>query len=64
VVAAVHPLVERYVLRAGDALQRASALMLRQALGTELVMVVYDKRLHHAARAEGFGVRPRALVRR
>ena|SRR5687767_3462777 len=64
VVAAVHPLLARHSLRAGDALQLASALMLREALGDELTVVAYDERLHEAARLEGFRVRPRSLARR
>jgi uncharacterized protein len=61
VVASVHPLLARHGLRAGDALQLASALMLREALGDELAFVAYDERLHAAARLEGFRVRPRSL---
>jgi predicted nucleic acid-binding protein len=61
VVAAVHPLLARHGLRAGDALQLASALMLREALGDDLALVAYDERLHRAARVEGFPVRPRTL---
>jgi uncharacterized protein len=64
VVAAVHPLLARHGLRAGDALQLASALMLREALGNELAVVAYDERLHGAARLEGFRVRPRSLAQR
>jgi uncharacterized protein len=63
VVAAVHPLLARHGLRAGDALQLASALMLREAVGDELALVAYDERLHAAARIEGFRVRPRTLGR-
>jgi predicted nucleic acid-binding protein len=61
VVAGVHPLLSRHGLRAGDALQLASALTLRDALGSAVIVVVYDDRLHAAARAEGFHVRPRTL---
>jgi uncharacterized protein len=58
VVAAVHPLFARHALRAGDALQLAAALALRDGLSTELDFVCYDERLGHAARAEGLRVRP------
>lgn len=60
---AVHPLLERHTLRAGDALQLASALFLREALGSEVALVAYDDRLHAAALAEHFSVRPRTLPR-
>jgi uncharacterized protein len=63
IVASVHALLARHHLRASDALQLASALFLREALGSEVALVVYDERLHAAARAEGFHVRPRTLVR-
>jgi len=63
VVANVHPLLERHGLRAGDALQLASALLLREALGSELVLVAYDERLRAAAQVEGFRVRPRSLAK-
>lgn len=58
VVAAVHPLLVRHALRAGDALQLACALALREALGSDVTLVVYDRRRHAAGRAEGFEVRP------
>jgi uncharacterized protein len=58
-VASVHPLLARHTLRAGDAVQLASALFLRAALGSEIVLVAYDERLHAAALAEGLRVRPR-----
>ena len=61
VVAAAHPLLERYSLRAGDALQLASAVILREALGVDLSMVAYDGRLRDAAAAERFPLRPRTL---
>jgi hypothetical protein len=63
IVAGVHPLLARHGLRAGDALQLASALALREAVTADLVVVVYDDRLHRAAKAEGFTVRPRVLDR-
>jgi hypothetical protein len=61
VVAGVHPLLERHPLRAADALQLASAMVLQEALGSALEVVTYDERLHTAAKAEGFRVRPRTL---
>jgi hypothetical protein len=64
VVAAVHSLLDRHPLRAADALQLASAIVLRDALDTEIELVTYDQRLHAAAQAEGFQVRPRRLPRR
>jgi predicted nucleic acid-binding protein len=64
VVAAVHPLLGRHFLRAADSLQLASAIVLRDTLGTEFELVTYDQRLHAAARLEGFRVRPQTLPQR
>jgi uncharacterized protein len=64
VVAAVHPLLARHRLRAGDALQLASALFLREAISSELALVAYDQRLRMAAQAEGLRVLPRTLAKR
>lgn len=58
VVAGVHALFARHPLRAGDALQLAAALALRDGLGTELDFVCFDERLKEAARAEGMHVLP------
>ena len=60
VVSAVHALLGRHPLRAGDALQLASALALRGelGLGRGFEIVVYDRRLRAAARAEGLRLRP------
>lgn len=66
VVAAVHSLLARHALRAGDALQLASALLLRDRLGPDnpMSIIVYDERLHRAAQAEGLRVSPRTLARK
>jgi predicted nucleic acid-binding protein len=63
VVGGVHALLSRHVLRAGDALQLASALVLRDRAGP-VELVAYDARLRHAARREGLAVRPKTLRRR
>lgn len=58
-VAAVHALLQRHPLRAGDALQLAAAIDLRDGLALEkLDFVCFDDRLSTAAAAEGFTVRP------
>ncbi|MBA3392601.1 MAG: type II toxin-antitoxin system VapC family toxin [Deltaproteobacteria bacterium] len=57
VVARVHVLVARHPVRAADALQLASAIVLREAVG-RVVFVAYDTRLREAARAEGFSLSP------
>ena len=54
----VNAVVERYPLRAGDALHLAAALILRDVLGEELEFVCYDTRLRRAAQAEGLRVLP------
>lgn len=59
VVSRVHALLGRYPVRAADALQLASALVLREAVGT-VAFVAYDVRLREAARAEGFVLAPRS----
>ncbi len=56
VVAAIHPLLARHPLRAGDALQLAAALKLRDVVGFELDFVCFDERLNEAARAEGLRI--------
>lgn len=58
VVAGVHPLLARHSLRAGDALQLAAAMILRDRTGDDVELVSYDEGLNVAARAEGFVVRP------
>jgi predicted nucleic acid-binding protein len=46
-------LVTRRALRAGDAVQLASALYLQTRTGGKIQFVAYDMRLIEAARAEG-----------
>ena len=58
VVAAVHALLGRDPLRAGDALHLASALAMRDAGEEAVDFVGYDARLLEAARIEGFAVLP------
>ncbi len=45
-------------LRAGDAIQLASALLLRRELGEPVTFAAYDDRLKAAAKAEGLVVVP------
>lgn len=47
-------LTARRSLRAGDALQLAAALELRERLGEPIEFLAYDEKLREAARAEGF----------
>jgi hypothetical protein len=51
-------LLVRHPLRAGDAIQLASALLLRRELGDTVVFAAYDDHLKSAAKAEGLGVFP------
>lgn len=46
-------LLQRYPLRAGDAIQLASCLYLQEQLGEEVALVAFDGRLTEAARREG-----------
>jgi len=46
-------LLLRHTLRAGDAIQLGSALMLQETIGTLDAFVAYDARLLDAARTEG-----------
>jgi predicted nucleic acid-binding protein len=46
-------LLERHPLRAGDALQLASCLLLRDTTGGPVAFAAFDGRLNEAARAEG-----------
>jgi predicted nucleic acid-binding protein len=46
-------LLERHPLRAGDAVQLASCLLLRDATGGPVAFAAFDARLNEAARAEG-----------
>ncbi len=58
VVRGARELLLRHALRAGDAVQLASALLLRRELAVEVRFAAYDERLKAAARAEGLDVVP------
>ena len=58
IVSRVHSLLDRHPLRAGDVLQLAAAIALRESAGVVVEFVGFDDRLNAAARAEGFTVRP------
>lgn len=58
VVREARELLVRHALRAGDAVQLASALLLRRELDVEVRFAAYDDRLKAAARAEGLIVVP------
>ena len=45
-------------LRAGDAIQLASALLLLRVLGDTVAFAAHDDRLKSAAKAQGLGVFP------
>lgn len=49
-------LLRRYPLRAGDAVQLASCVVLARELGTEPRFVAFDESLSRAARSEGLPV--------
>ena len=51
-------LLERHPLRAGDALQLASCLLLRDSTGGGVAFAAFDDRLCQAARAEGLRLLP------
>ncbi len=51
-------LLVRHPLRAADAIQLASALLLRRELNEPVTFAAYDDRLKAAARAEGLTVVP------
>ncbi len=53
VTAEARSLLLRHPLRAGDAIQLASALLLRKQLGVRVEFAVFDDRLASAAKAEG-----------
>ena len=53
VTARARALLERYPLRAGDALQLASCLRLRDTTGGAVAFAAFDDRLSRVARAEG-----------
>jgi predicted nucleic acid-binding protein len=46
-------LLERHPLRAGDAVQLASCLLLRDTTGGPVAFAAFDDRINEAARAEG-----------
>lgn len=51
-------LLLRHPLRAGDAIQLASCLVLQQALGSPVPMVAFDSRMRESATSEGLTVLP------
>ena len=51
-------LLVRHPLRAGDAIQLASALLLQRELREPVTFAAYDDRLKAAARVEGLDVAP------
>jgi len=52
IVTIAQTLLQRYPLRASDAVQLASCLYLREALEDEITFVAFDARLSSAARGE------------
>lgn len=56
VVSAALGLLTRHPLRAGDAIQLASCLELRQRLKYPITFVAFDQQLLRAARKEGLDV--------
>ena len=53
VTARARRLLEQHPLRAGDAVQLASCLLLRDATGGPVTFAAFDSRLNEAAKAEG-----------
>jgi predicted nucleic acid-binding protein len=53
VVALARGLLERHPLRAGDAIQLASCLVLQEGIRADVSFMAFDERLAKAARAEG-----------
>lgn len=53
ITARARVLLERHTLRAGDAIQLASCLLLRDTARGPLAFTAFDDRLSQAARAEG-----------
>lgn len=53
IAARARRLLDRHPLRAGDAVQLASCLLLRDATGGPVAFAAFDGRLNEAARAEG-----------
>lgn len=58
IVAQARTLLIRHPLRAGDAVQLASALFLQRELEETVVLAAYDELLKSAGRAEGLTVVP------
>ena len=56
VVSLARDLLLRHALRAGDAIQLASGILLKEGGGFELEFVAFDNRLNAAARDEGLTV--------
>lgn len=56
IVASARALLVRRPLRAGDAIQLASALLLQREMEPEVTFAAYDERLREAAAAEGLSV--------
>lgn len=56
ITARARTLLQRYELRAGDAIQLASCLYLQEQLGEEVPLVAFDRRLTKAVRSEGLRV--------
>ncbi|MFN2116001.1 MAG: type II toxin-antitoxin system VapC family toxin [Anaerolineae bacterium] len=57
VVAESERLLVRHSLRAGDALQLASCLVLQERMGLPVAFVAFDQRCNEAAAAEGLTLR-------
>jgi predicted nucleic acid-binding protein len=53
VVVRARGLLERHPLRAGDAIQLASCLVLQEGIHADVSFTAFDERLSKAARAEG-----------
>jgi len=58
VVARARVLLKQHPLRAGDAIQLASCLCLREGIHAEVRFMAFDERLSKAARAEGLLLDP------
>ena len=56
VVLTARDLLGRTRLRAADALQLASSMVLQRRVGTPVLFVAFDRELNDAARGEGMGV--------
>lgn len=56
ITARARTLLQRYELRAGDAIQLASCLYLQEQLGEDVQLVAFDRRLAKAVRGEGLSL--------